>query len=452
MAAAAGFTPEKLVVGVLVSGPAGEGRIVSALASRWGPPDFVSQLMPFRFTSYYDAEMGTPINRFFVSFARLVDPAELASVKTRTNGIEDGFREDGRRRVNLDPGLLALSRFVLATAKESSHRVALAAGIWAEVTLLFEKGSFRPVEWTYPDYRSAEYIGILNAIRCIFTGSSSSPPKAAGPAGASTGNTRACLLSMDARSPRAAAPALACGLLLCALCSCGLFGAGARVLVQMPEPPPPWSQAFPDLLFIVEYVDARGCTAEVSAGPGKAAWVECAKEQNAPVLAWPCAAELSPDRGDLRPAGGFYPLSLEEDTGAATLRLAWEDGCAALVVKKVRDAGRDTGLFNVARLAAAMREAADPWSWDSDAIAESIAAGSFTAFALDLLPRRDVEVAVGEGTWFLESPFSVPCTPGADGTVGFADVPLGAHTLFSDMGARRSMWVGTAEVLVGPPR
>jgi hypothetical protein len=168
MAAAAGFTPEKLVVGVLASGPAGEGRIVAALASRWGPPDFVSEVMPFRFTSYYDAEMGTPIRRFFVSFARLVDPAELASVKTRTNGIEDGFREDGSRRVNLDPGLLALSRFVLATAKESSHRVALAAGIWAEVTLLFEKGSFRPVEWTYPDYRSAPYIGILNTIRAIY--------------------------------------------------------------------------------------------------------------------------------------------------------------------------------------------------------------------------------------------------------------------------------------------
>jgi hypothetical protein len=35
------------------------------------------------------------------------------------------------------------------------------------VTLLFEKGSFRPVEWTYPDYRSAGYIAILNSIRAL---------------------------------------------------------------------------------------------------------------------------------------------------------------------------------------------------------------------------------------------------------------------------------------------
>jgi hypothetical protein len=168
MAATAGFAPEKLVVGVLASGHAGEGRIVSALSSRWGPPDFISQVLPFRYTTYYDAEMGSPISRFFVSFARLVDPSGLAAIKAATNSLEDGFREHGRRSVNLDPGLLALSRFVLATTKESSHRVALVAGIWAEVTLLYEKGSFRPVEWTYPDYRSAEYIGILNAIRSIY--------------------------------------------------------------------------------------------------------------------------------------------------------------------------------------------------------------------------------------------------------------------------------------------
>jgi hypothetical protein len=57
---------------------------------------------------------------------------------------------------------------VLATTKESSHRVPLASGIWAEVTLLFEKGSFRPVEWTYPDYRSPGCIAILNSIRALY--------------------------------------------------------------------------------------------------------------------------------------------------------------------------------------------------------------------------------------------------------------------------------------------
>lgn len=168
MAAAVDFRPEKLVVGVLSSRSAGDEGIVEALGRTWGPADVVSPALPFDFTHYYDAEMGRPLHRIFVSFSRLVDPSQLAGIKRLSNAIEDGFREDGRRKVNLDPGLLCLSRFVLATTKEGSHRVALHSGIWAEVTLLYEKGSFRAVEWTYPDYRSAGYISILNDIRAVY--------------------------------------------------------------------------------------------------------------------------------------------------------------------------------------------------------------------------------------------------------------------------------------------
>lgn len=167
MGTAADFTPEKLVIGVLASRLGGDGELVTALEGRWGSADLVSEAVAFDFSDYYNREMGTPIRRFFVSFAGLVDPACLARIKLETNAIEDGFREQGRRKVNLDPGLLSLSRFVLATTKESSHRVPLASGIWAEVTLLFEKGSFRPVEWTYPDYRSAGYLAILNSMRAL---------------------------------------------------------------------------------------------------------------------------------------------------------------------------------------------------------------------------------------------------------------------------------------------
>ena len=168
MGTASDFKPEKLVIGVLSSRPGGEGELVSALEERWGANDLVSGAVPFDFSHYYDLEMGTPIRRLFISFERLVDPAGLARIKLETNAIEDRFREEGRRKVNLDPGLLCLSRFVLATTKESSHRVPLASGIWAEVTLLFEKGSFRPVEWTYPDYRSPGCIAILNSIRALY--------------------------------------------------------------------------------------------------------------------------------------------------------------------------------------------------------------------------------------------------------------------------------------------
>jgi hypothetical protein len=162
------FQAEKLVIGILSSRTEENDTLVPDLASRFGAVDYSSAWLPFDFTRYYDEEMGGGIRRMFVSFGRLVDPAKLSGIKAETNRLEDGYREQGRRKVNLDPGLLCLSRFVLASTKESSHRIPLSAGIYAEVTLVFERGSFRPVEWTYPDYRSETYISILNEIRGLY--------------------------------------------------------------------------------------------------------------------------------------------------------------------------------------------------------------------------------------------------------------------------------------------
>jgi hypothetical protein len=162
------FTVEKLVVGALAGRRDSRKEVLSALEGRFGPSDFQSPPIPFTFTEYYGEEMGPEISRFFFSFRELVDPAKLAGIKLAANELEDAFREGGRRTVNLDPGLLCLSRFVLATTKESSHRIALHSGIYAEITLMFERGSFRPVEWTYPDYRSAQTIACLNHIRGIY--------------------------------------------------------------------------------------------------------------------------------------------------------------------------------------------------------------------------------------------------------------------------------------------
>ena len=85
-------------------------------------------------------------------------PRSWPRIKRETNDIEDRFREQGLRKVNLDPGLLSLPRFVLATTKDNAHRIPLEGGIYAEITLLFGKGTFRPLPWTYPDFRSENYI------------------------------------------------------------------------------------------------------------------------------------------------------------------------------------------------------------------------------------------------------------------------------------------------------
>jgi len=168
MGTAGVFKREKLVIAILISAAGRKDELVSHLVDRWGPVDFASDPFTFTFTHYYDAEMGPPIDRFFISFERLVDPTSLARTKLETNSIEDLFRESGDRKVNLDPGLVSLPRFVLATTKENAHRIPLADGVYAEITLLYGKGSFRPLPWTYPDFRSEPTLSILNKIRARY--------------------------------------------------------------------------------------------------------------------------------------------------------------------------------------------------------------------------------------------------------------------------------------------
>lgn len=120
---------------------------------------------PFAHTDYYSPEMGAPLSKRVALFERLLSPAELTEAKLITNHLESGFALDGSRRVNLDPGLLEMGRVVLASTKDCAHRIYLGRGIFGELTLVYHKGSYQPMPWTYPDWRSPESLGFLNSAR-----------------------------------------------------------------------------------------------------------------------------------------------------------------------------------------------------------------------------------------------------------------------------------------------
>ena len=61
------------------------------------------------------------------------------------------------RPLNLDPGYITLAKLVLASTKDHSHRIYLGQGIYAEITLDLSRGGWQPSEWTYPDYRRADF-------------------------------------------------------------------------------------------------------------------------------------------------------------------------------------------------------------------------------------------------------------------------------------------------------
>ncbi len=148
------FAREILVIGVLSRDESLEKPLASALAELYGAPRTSTPRELFQWTDYYTPEMGKPLWRYYIEFENLVDPSSLADIKLATNSLEERFALAGHRQVNLDPGLLAPGRFVLATTKDRAHRLALKDGIYAELTLIYEKKAFHALPWTYPDWAS----------------------------------------------------------------------------------------------------------------------------------------------------------------------------------------------------------------------------------------------------------------------------------------------------------
>jgi hypothetical protein len=140
-------------------------RVVRELSEILGPVDWISPEFSFNRTKYYAREMGWPLYRRFISFETLVPPEYLVEIKLKTNEVEAHYCCEGNRRVNIDPGFISPERLILATGKNYVHRVYLSKGIYADLTLLFQRGSFRPLEWTYPDYADPEIRGLFDEVR-----------------------------------------------------------------------------------------------------------------------------------------------------------------------------------------------------------------------------------------------------------------------------------------------
>jgi hypothetical protein len=128
------------------------------LVRRWGPVDFRSRIFDFTQTDYYEEEMGTGLKRIFISFKKLIPREKIILVKIETNKLEIRLSKDQvKRKINLDPGYVTQANVSLATTKDYQHRIYLGKGIYLENTLRMRKGRWDDWEWTYPDYKTAEY-------------------------------------------------------------------------------------------------------------------------------------------------------------------------------------------------------------------------------------------------------------------------------------------------------
>lgn len=157
--------PAKLVVGVIVKDRGLFPGIAGELEAAFGACDVVSPWLAFDRTSYYEKEMGAPLWRRMLAFRRLIEQDRLAEVKLAANAMEQARSPGGRRTANIDPGYLLLERLVLATGKNFSHRVYIGRGIYADLTLIYQRGAYRALPWTYPDYAGEPLRRFLVAVR-----------------------------------------------------------------------------------------------------------------------------------------------------------------------------------------------------------------------------------------------------------------------------------------------
>ena len=157
--------PVKLIAGLIFKDKFTLHKAEGLLIKHFTPLDFESQILPFIHTHYYQKELGPNLLRKFISFKKLIPAEDLYKIKILTNKIERRLSVEKHRSVNIDPGYLDLSKLILATTKDYSHRIYLNDGIYAEVTLIYKDKNFQACVWTYPDYRTEPYLNFFLSLR-----------------------------------------------------------------------------------------------------------------------------------------------------------------------------------------------------------------------------------------------------------------------------------------------
>ena len=158
----------KFIIGVIYAEPQWLVRAKSVMKVHGWEVQHQSQVFPFDQTDYYSNEMGEGLKRCFLSIKGLQSLEFSAEWKLKTLEIEKQLSNKGKRRINLDPGYLDLSRVVLLSGKEGSHKIYLRNGVWADLVLLKDKGGYRNFSWTFPDIRTGRYDDFFLHLRAEF--------------------------------------------------------------------------------------------------------------------------------------------------------------------------------------------------------------------------------------------------------------------------------------------
>ncbi len=157
----------KLFVGIITASGELAQSAEAALVKKYGEIDFKTVKIPFIHTEYYGG-MGRDLFRVFLSFRKLVRREDIVDIKLFGNRLEKKLSGKEKRIINIDPGYLTLSNVFLASCKEYFHRAYLREGVYLENEYRFVARRYEPWDWTYPDYRSSEYLEFFHGVRRLY--------------------------------------------------------------------------------------------------------------------------------------------------------------------------------------------------------------------------------------------------------------------------------------------
>lgn len=138
---------------------------VPKLQDLFGHTYYQSPFLPWNYSTYYNAELGTPLLRSFMFFEPIINTDSLVDAKLSVVEVENSLSMEGKRQLNIDPGYMSLAKVVLASRKNYSHRIYLGKGVFCELELFYQDGRFNPLPYTYYDYRDDTFIRFFSEAR-----------------------------------------------------------------------------------------------------------------------------------------------------------------------------------------------------------------------------------------------------------------------------------------------
>ncbi|MGB9731730.1 MULTISPECIES: DUF4416 family protein [Calditerrivibrio] len=141
------------------------GDPLPILEKYFGEVFLKTSLFAFEHTDYYNKEFGSNLYKCFVAHRKIIQPDRIVEMKLKAVEIEDMYKKDGKRRLNLDPGYVAIEKVVAASTKNFTHRIYIGRGIYGDLQLSRRGDRYEPHPWTFFDYKLDEVIIFFDTVR-----------------------------------------------------------------------------------------------------------------------------------------------------------------------------------------------------------------------------------------------------------------------------------------------